>query len=187
MGYAETYGCEESEASHVCHSCPDGRIREFARVRSGGWVTTAYLATLLATITTLATWTAGITSGDIIMLPATAGSYDPGTPKVLKGFGELKESYGPREMTLTIDDPDYVDNYPFYNEISRRSDLVPFFRTSNLVHIFDKPASIIASDPVADDIEEEVIWTTVSKVTSENLPSVHATVAIISAFSCPTF
>lgn len=187
MSYASLYGCGESEATHVCHSCPDGRVREFARTRSGGWITQAYLATLLATVTTLATWTAGITSGDIIMLPETSGSYDPGEPKELKGFGSRKVTYGPREMTLMLNDPDYADNYAFYNEISRRSDLVPFFCTSNLVHIFDEVASIKAKNPVADDLEEEVIWQVESKVTSENLPTMHKLDTIRSAFSCPTF
>lgn len=186
-GYASTYGCASSEATHICHDCPDGRVREFARTRSGGWVTTSYLAVLLAAINNPATWEAGIASGDIIMLPQTSGSYDPGDPKELKGFGDIKVSYGPREMVLMLNDPDYVDNYAFYNEISRRSNLVPFFRTSNSVHVFDKPASIKAKDPVADDLEEEVIWQVESKVTSENLPTIHSTAAILSVFSCPNF
>jgi hypothetical protein len=185
--YETVYGCASSEATHVCHSCPDGRIREFARTRSGGWITTAYLSTLLAAVTTEATWTTGIDAGSIIMLPQTSGSYDPGDPKELKGFGDIKTTYGPREMTLLLNDPDYVDNYAFYNEISRRTDLVPFFRTSNSVHIFDKPASIKAKNPVADDLEEEVVWQVESKVTSENLPTIHSTAAIASVFGCPTF
>jgi hypothetical protein len=187
MGYAATYGCGGGEATHTCHTCPDGRVREFARVRSAGFVTKSYLATLLATPTTLVTWTAGIASGDIIMLPETSGSYDPGDPKELKGFGDNKVSYGPREMTLMINDPDYADNYAFYNEITDRTELVPFFRTSGLVHIFDKTASIKAKDPVADDLEEEVIWQVECKVTSKNLPTIHSTDTIIDVFACDTF
>jgi hypothetical protein len=186
-GYASTYGCSESEAQHVCHSCPEARVREFARTRSSGWISTGYLATLLATVNNPTTWEDGKTSGDIIVLPETSGSYDPGDPKELKGFGSRKFSYGPREMVLSVNDPDYTDNYHFYNEISRRTNLVPFFVTSNLVHIFDKPASIKAKDPVADDLEEEVIWMVESKVTSENLPSKHALAPIASVFECPNF
>lgn len=187
MSYASQYGCNESNAAHTCHSCPDGRVREFARTRSGGWVTTTYLPTLMAGINNPAVWEAGITSGDIIMLPETSGSYDPGEPKELKGYGDRKFTYGPREMKVMINDPDYADNYAFYNEIISRTDLVPFFRTSNLVHIFDVAASVKAKDPVADDLEEEVSWQVESTVTSINLPSKHSITAIASVFSCPNF
>lgn len=187
MGYASTYGCGGSEATHYCHDCPDGRVREFARTRSAFFVKKAYLATLLAAPITLGTWTTGINAGNIIMLPETSGNYDPGDPKELKGFGDRKVTYGPREMKLLINDPDYYDNYAFYNEIVDRTDLVPGFRTSGLVHIFDTVASIKAKDPVEDDLEAEVVWNVECTVTSRNLPSKHKVATIISAFSCPTF
>ncbi len=187
MSYASTYGCGGTDAVHVCHDCPDGRVREFARVRSGGFIKKAFLATLLANPITEANWNTGITAGNIIMLPETSGSYDPGTPKELKGYGNRKSSYGPRTMKLMINDPDYLDNYAFYNEISGRTDLVPFFRTSSLVHIFDQPASIIASDPIADDLEEEIVWNVTCEVISQNIPSKHKTATIESVFSCATF
>lgn len=187
MSYASSYGCGETDAVHTCHDCPDGRVREFARTRSGGFIKKAYLASVLATPTTQATWQAGIDSGDIIMLPETSGSFDPGTPKELKGYGNRSKSYGPRTMKLSLNDPDYVDNYAFYNEISGRSDLVPFYRTSSLVHIFDTVASIVASDPVADDLEEEIVWNVVCEVISQNLPTKHAIADIEAVFGCPTF
>lgn len=187
MSYASTYGCGEDEALHVCHDCPGGRVREFARTRSSGFIKKAYLATLLAAVITPSTWTTGINNGNIIMCPETAGSFDPGTPKELKGFGNRKVSYGPRTMKLSFSDPDYVDNYAFYNEISGRTDLVPFYRTSSLVHIFDTEATVVASDPVADDLEAEVTWDVVCEVVSQNLPSKHSISAISSVFSCPTF
>lgn len=185
--YSSTYSCGEEEAIHVCHDCPDGRVREFARVRSGGFIKESYLPTILVDPTSLAAWEAGIASGDIIIVPQSSGSYDPGEPKELKGFGNRKVSYGPREMTLSLNDPDYYDNYAFYNGIKNRTNLVPFFKTSSLVHIFDTVASIKAKDPVADDLEEEVIWTCECKVTSENLPSKHKITNILSVFTCPVY
>lgn len=182
--YASTYGCGDDLPVHICHDCPDGRVREFARVRSGGFIRKGYLATLLATPTTLATWEAGIAAGNIIIIPESSGSYDPGDPKELPGYGDRKVSYGPREMTLNLNDPDYVDNYPFYNAIIDFNDLVPFFRTSTLVHIFDVPASIKAKDPVADDLEAEVIWNVECKVTSRNMPSKHLFATIADVFTC---
>lgn len=187
MSYASTYGCGQSEATHVCHDCPDGRVREFARARSGGFIRKSRLATIMADPTSLPAWQAGITAGDIIILPETSGAYDPGEPKELKGYGDRKSSYGPRTMKLTLQDPDYVDNYVFYNEISSRTDMVPFFRTSSLIHIFDKTSSIKAKDPVADDLEAEVVWELECEIVSSNLPSKHPVITIESIFSCAVF
>jgi hypothetical protein len=185
MSYSEIYGCSEALGEHYCDPCLSDR--EYARVRAAGWIKKSYLATLLAAPTTAATWTDGVTAGDIIILPQTSGSFDPGTPREGKGYGNRKVSYGPREMTLNITDPDYVVNYPFYNAISNQTDLVPFYVTSSLVHIFDTEATIIASDPVADELEAEVVWEIQCKVVSTNLPSKHALDSIASVFVCTNF
>jgi len=182
LSYSEIYGCGLDLGTHYCDPCLDDR--EFGRARSGGYIKKSYLSTLLAAPTTLATWTDGIDSGDIIMIPETSGSYDPGDPKELKGYGDRKVTYGPREMTLTLFDPNYLLNYPFFNAISRQSDLVPFFRTSSLVHIFDTVATIVAKDPVADDLESEVVWEVTNKVTSPNIPAKFPIATIASIFVC---
>lgn len=185
--YASIYGCGGDAPVHVCHSCPEGRVREFARTRSGGFIRDSYLPALIVDPTDITLWQAGIDAGNIIILPETSGSYDPGDPKELKGFGDRRVNYGPRTMKLVLNDPDYKDNYPFYNEISDRTDLVPFFRTSGLVHIFDKVAAIKAKDPVVDDLEEEVIWQVDCEVISKNLPSIHPATTIMDIFSCASF
>lgn len=185
--YASIYGCGGDEALHVCHDCPGERVREFARVRRSGFIKEDYLPTIVANPLTLASWEAGVAAGKIIILPETSGSYDPGDPKELKGFGERKSSYGPRSMKLLINDPDYYDNYHFYNEISDRTDLVPFFITSSLLHLFDKPATIKAKDPVADDLEEEVFWQVECDIVSQNLPSKHKVATITTVFTCSNF
>lgn len=182
MSYSEIYGCGVDLGNHYCDPCLDER--EFARARSGGYIKKSYLATLLAAPTTLATWTDGITSGDIIIIPESSGSYDPGTPKELRGYGNRKTTKGPREMTLTLFDPNYLSNYPFYNAIGRQTDLVPFFRTSSLVHIFDTEASIDAVDPVTENLDDEVIWQVTNKVTSINLPAKFPFEAFASVFVC---
>jgi len=187
MGYATTYGCGLLEAVHVCHDCPDGNVREFARARSGAFIRKDYLATIMVDPTLLSAWTAGIASGAIIIIPESSGSYDPGDPKELKGYGDRTKSYGPRTMKLVLNDPDYAENYAFYNEIGNRTDFVPVFRTSSLIHIFDAPAAIKAKDPVADDLEEEVVWTLECEVISINLPSIHKSATIDSIFTCGSF
>lgn len=180
MSYASNY-CDSELGVHVIAPCLTDR--EFGRTRSGGFIRQSYLATLLANPTDLALWNAGITSGDIIVLPDTAGTFDPGEPSELRGFGDRATSNGPRTMTLTLFDPDYKNNYAFYNEIKNQTSLVPFYRTSSLVHIFDKVATIDARDPVEDDVESEVVWEVICEVTSENLPSKHSMATIASIFN----
>lgn len=187
MGYANTYGCAQFEAVHFCHDCPEGINVEYARVRSAGFIKKTYLDELIAAPITLATWTDGITAGDIIMMPETSGSFDPGTAKENKGYGNRKVTYGARTMKLVFNDPDYYENYEFYNELSGRVDLVPFYRTSSLVHIFDTECSVTANDPVADDIEEVVVWNVTCDVVSKNLPTKYPIADIEEAFTCATF
>lgn len=176
--------CAGSEAVHFCSECPGDRVREFARTRSAFFIKKAYYNTLIVDPTDKDLWNAGISSGDIIICPQTSGNYDPGDPKELKGYGDLAFNYGPRAMKLVFNDPDYLDNYAFYNEISSRNDLIPGFRTSSLVHIFDTPASIKAKDPVDDDLEAEVVWQVECDVTSINIPSKHQLATIEDVFTC---
>lgn len=183
--YSDTYGCSDPSALHVCDPCLS--TTEFGRVRSCGWIRQSYLATLLAAPTVKATWTAGIASNDIIIVPESAGAYDPGDPKVLAGYGERQESYGARQQTLTITDPNYAANFPFYANIQGQVDLVPFYRTSSLVHIGDVVASIIAKNTVADDLESEVNWSVISKWTSNDLPIPIPIATLGGVFTCTSF
>lgn len=182
LSYSSIYGCSLDLGMHYCDPCLDDR--EFGRVRSGGYIKSSYLATLLTDPTSLSAWTTGIADGDIIMIPETGGTYDAGTPVSLKGYGDRKVTYGTRDMTIVMSDPNYLSNYAFYNTISRQTDLVPFFRTSSLVHIFDTVATILAKDPVADDIASEVVWEVTIVVTSVNMPAKFPIATIASIFVC---
>jgi hypothetical protein len=176
--------CEDgSLGTYNCDPCPIVDS-EFARVRGVALVKESYLPTLLAAPTLAATWTTGITAGNIIIMPFTSGSYDPGDPTELPGFGDVKSTSGPREMQLNWNDPNYKINYGFYNGFSKTTSYVPAFRTSSLIHIFDKPAQLTAKDPVEDDIEARVVWQGLAKVTSENLPSKHDATNLTAVFKC---
>lgn len=180
MSYAPNY-CDEELGQHVITPCLTDR--ELGRVRTGGFIRKSYLSTLLTGADNPQVWQDGIDSGDIIVVPDTAGTFDPGEPAELRGYGDRATTNGPRTMTLTFFDPDYKQNYAFYNGISKQTNLVPFYRTSSLVHIFDTVASIDARDPVEDDVESEVVWEVVCTVVSENLPSKHDLTPIASIFN----
>ncbi len=177
--------CSEELAAHICDPCPDPNDREFGRVRSAGFIFSDYIATLMVNPLLNANWVTGIKTGKIIVIPETAGNYDPGTAKELPGYGDRAKSYGPRTMTLNFKDPNLVSNYPHYNGLGGQSELIPFFRTSSQLRIFDKPAIITASDPVEDDIESEVTWNVSAVVVSNNLPSYHAAATLVNTiFKC---
>ena len=144
--------CSTELAAHLCNPCPDPSEREFGRVRTAGFIFSDYIAALMANPTSVALWVTGIQTGKIIIVPETAGDYDPGDPKSLKGYGDRSDTKGPRTMTLKFIDPNLTDNYPHYNGLGNQTELIPFFRTSSQTRIFDKPASITAKDPVADDL-----------------------------------
>jgi hypothetical protein len=181
--YSYADSCGAALGTYNCDPCPLVD-REFGRVRGVALIKKSYLATLLAAPTAAATWNTGVTGGNIVIVPMTAGSYDPGDQKTLKGYGDNKESYGTREMTLSWFDPNYAFNYAFYNSLADVSDYVPAFRTSSLVHIFDTTAQLTAKDPVADDLESEVIWNGIAKVISKNLPSIHDAGNLSTVFVC---
>lgn len=187
MGYEYLYGCASSSAAHYCHDCPEGQDIEYGRTRQGGFITASYLPSIVADPTDLAAWEAGIASGDIIMIPEISGSFDPGDPKELKGYGNRKVTYGPRDMKWSFNDPIYLENYAFYNEVSRRANMVPFFVTATILHLFDTVGNIKAKNVVTDDLDTEVIWQVDVTVTSRNLPTLHAVDAIASIFSCAVF
>jgi hypothetical protein len=182
--FSYSSSCDDGDiGTYNCDPCPlvDS---ENGGVRSIFFVKKSALATLLAAPTLEATWTGLIASGDIVIVPMTRGSFDPGTPAELPGFGDNKISYGPRTMTLNWSDPNYKYNYAFYNGLTKLSNYVPGYRTSSLVHIFDKTASLVGSDPVEEDIDTRVVWNGVASVISDNLPSKHDASNLSDVFSC---
>lgn len=182
--YSYSSSCEDGGLGvYNCDPCPLVD-REFGRVRGVALIKKAALASILANPTDPTVWQTAITAGNVVIIPMTAGSYDPGDQSVLKGYGDLKETYGTREMTLNWFDPNYKINYGFYNSLAGATDYVPAFKTSSLVHIFDTAGQLTAKDNVEDDLESEVVWNGQAKVVSKNLPSLHDATNLATVFRC---
>jgi hypothetical protein len=180
MSYA--YNCDDQLPAHVANACVNGTDREFARIRSSALISLDYLPTLMTDPTDATKWQDGIDAGKIEIIPECSGSFDPGDPKELRGYGERKSSNGPRTQKLVFFDPSYEDNEAFYNAISNITNKVPAWRTSSLVHISDVPATIFAKDKVDDDLEAEVVWEVSCTMISANLASKHDASALGSIF-----
>ena len=179
MTYASS--CEDDLGLHVCDPCNGNR--EFARVRSVAIIPKEALAALMVDPTSPTKWAAAIAAGAII-IPNTSGSFDPGDPKVLKGYGDTLQSNGPRTQKLTFFDPNFRANYAFYNAISNITSKVVAFRTSTLIHIADVTAAIVAKDVVADDLEAELVWEVTATFISINMPNIHDASALTNIFKC---
>ena len=182
MGLALAYHLLSEPALTHSHNCC--YEREFGRVRSVAFIRKAYLQTILSNPTGLSVWQAGIAAGEVVVVPQTAGSFDPGEPLRLKGFGRRLYTFGPRDMTLNFSDPYYRGNFNFYNSIHRQTSLVVAFRTSGLLHIADVAASIFAKDPVEDDLESEVRWDVTCQMRSRSLPVKVKVDSLLTLFNC---
>ncbi len=182
MSMMDTYwlGCEDDlEYNNAC--CFN---KEFGRVRSAALIHKSYLPQIIAAPETLSVWNTGINTGKVIIIPQVSGSFDPGEPQKLKGYGTRFETNGPREMKLTFNDPFYQENYFFYNELNKVVGWSPAFRTSSLLHICTTPAIIKTKNVVEDDLESEVIWQAECKMRSLDLPMMVDASGLLSLFTC---
>lgn len=170
MGYVDTYWLECDTAEAYDNSgCYD---LELARARSVAMIRKRFLPVLMAGVTDTAVWQAGINGGNVFIMPYVSGSFDPGEPIALKGYGRRLATRGPRTQVLTFTDPAYVLNYAFYNRLHRHTDYVIAFRTSSKLHIADAPADMWARNVVAEDLDETVAWEAKCTWRSTDLPTI---------------
>lgn len=169
-------GCDEEELVHFCDECEDP---ELARVRAIAFIKQSYVFTNPALASE---WITGIESGDIIIIPATRGSFDGGTPKLVTGYGDVAEKYASSDYSLTYFDPNYKTNRDFYNALKRSVNYKVAYKTETLVHMTDKVASIAPKAPVVDDVTGYVEWEVNVKWSSKNEPTAH--IAPVGIFSC---
>ncbi len=163
--YYPSSDCGGSEIpSYSCNPCPS---YEYGRVRSIAFIKNTFAFT---DATSSTEWTAGIASGDIIVIWKTQGSYDGGSTQELTGFGDAITINGNTTHVLTIKDPNYKDNCDFYNAIKGSSDYTVAFRTSSQVHFANAPVTITPKNPIADDINSVVTWEATIKWTNPDLP-----------------
>lgn len=181
MSYSSTYylDCEEPSIEFD----PEFR-QEYGRVRSVAFIRKGYLPQILADPENLTLWTDGIASGDVIILERTAGSYESGNPLKLKGYGRRLSTHGYRDMKLQFNVCCNKSNYGFFNDLDKRIDYVPAFRTGSYMHIFDSAADIMTKEDAEDDIESVVLWKIECNVRSRDLPIKIDSSSLMSLFTC---
>lgn len=162
-------GCETDELpDYQCDPCQD---YEKSRVRSGGVVSSAYKATLAVNPESAALWTAGIESGDIVIIPKVVGSLDAPDPITGPGYGDDLETILGRDFTLTLRDPNYKNNCNFYNTLKKQNGMWHgIYRTGTQTHITDETVTIDARAPITETLEDNVEWNVTMKWRSQNSP-----------------
>ena len=116
-----------------------------------------------------AEWTAGILSGDLIILPKTRGSLEM-AEFLENGFGDIPQSLGSYDITLTFFDPNFIGSCAFYNAIKNSTTYLVGWRTESKVYLSAKPALFIPKAPVSEDLKTRVVWNVMAKFTQEDIP-----------------
>lgn len=162
-------GCDTDELpEYQCDPCDD---YEKGRIRSVGFVSAAYKATLAANPTSFPTWQAGIESEDIIIIPKVVGALDAPDPITGPGYGDDVETILGRDFTLTWRDPSYKNNCVFYNTLKRKNgQYYALYRTGSQTHITDVTVTIDARAPVTENLEDNVEWNGSAKWRSQDSP-----------------
>ena len=167
-GYYPSSTCSgETIPDYNCNPCP---TYEYGRIRSIALIKTTYVATLIASPSSSAAWSAGMLSGDIFVIWKTSGSYDGGTTTELAGFGDSATFNGNTTHIATVKDPNYNENCDFYNAIRSSEEYTFAYRTSASIHIAETPVTISPKNPVADDINSVVTWDLTLKWTNDESP-----------------
>lgn len=140
---------------HDCNPCEN---REYGRVRSAGFISKDYYATLIASPGDPAVWATGQDGNQIIVIPETNGSVAAGSAKMGPGYGTTVETLLGYDFSAKFNDPNFITNAPFYNAIIGQRNYYFFYRTSSQTFITNVTVTIIPNKEVKDDLLAEVVW-----------------------------
>lgn len=113
---------------------------------------------------------AGITAGKVHIINQTKGSYSP-EPHTADGYNEGEKRLLWYNNNLQFDDPTYEENRDFWSHAQKDQRYVAW-RTENLLHFADKPANIVITDPISDDVNSAVTWHAELTWKSKELPQI---------------
>lgn len=155
---AYSLNCEDEELDpHWCGGCED-TADENARISSGAWVHSDAYAVLKNDPTNAAIWEAQKLLGKIIILPELNGTFDGGTPKLVPGYGRLKERYSGSDFSSTAKDPVYAKNWDHYRSLVGKSSWHYAYNTSSKTHLTSVPVTVAPKNPITENLEDTVVW-----------------------------
>lgn len=146
-------------------SCSDCIKVELGDIRSIFFVKKTFV---FADMSDPAEWTIGINNKDIYVFPYTRGTLEQ-AENMQPGFGDEDESLDSFTFTATCFDPNYKDNFPFWNAIKNSKNFKFGFRTESLVHMSEVAATIIPKVTIAEGKKSAVNWNVIVKFTQDDL------------------
>jgi hypothetical protein len=168
MAYYNIYTPSNCDAQIPDHLCSDCGVVENARVRSVAFIKKNFVFT---NPSNPQEWLNGITSKQIIIIPATNGTFDGGAEQESDGYGDQVTKLNGYIFTLNYKDPNYSEhNGQFYNELKRSRNYYVAWRTSTQIHFSDKVVEIIPKNPVTAPTTDEVTYDVTVKWTNDDIP-----------------
>lgn len=144
--------CTDEDIEHFCDDC---EAQEGARIRSVFFQKEDYE---FSDATSKTEWQTAVAAGNVVVIPKTHGTFDGGSPNYGPGFGDEEQRYLNSTFKLNYFDPNLKNNYEFYEAKKRSKTWRVGFRTSTLVWISDRPATITPKAVVSDNEKEGVVW-----------------------------
>lgn len=154
-------GCVFPITRPHCTDCP---TKELGDVRSWFIVKNTFV---FADITDPTEWATGIEAEDIYVFPATKGTVTPAA-NTTEGFGDADEEIDSYTYTIEVTVQSYLENGPFFQDIKSQKNFRVGWRTESLIHLSEKSATIIPTNPVTGK-KDAVYWQVTSNVTQDDL------------------
>jgi len=149
--------------AHLCNPCIE---TEAGGVRGAAYIQESYIPRDEnevidgSIVETLEWWNTGITTGKIIVIPKTRGTFDGGSPITGSGYGDVAEIVTGKTFTLVVNDPDHKENEAFYAALGNATGSYNVaWRTNTELRISDKTVNIDAVDNTEEDVNSKVEWT----------------------------
>jgi hypothetical protein len=153
---------------HDCVSCS----AELGRVRYVALVHKTYYATLLADIDDPIVWNTGLQAKNIFTYECN-GEFDGGTSKLSRGFGRAVETLDYYSFRVKAVFPDYAVNFNHWNYLKGR-DYYLIFCSENVMFVTQRAAVIVPSNPIANDLKQEVNWNVEFRWVNDDSPLEYA-------------
>jgi len=178
---ALTYlSCTDNDANLVytcdpCNTTEAGGIRSFGLIKKGTTVTVPL---------NLSSLTAQVEAGTVVIIPATRGTYDGGTAKMVAGFGNRKEKRIGSDYVLAVKAPTYADNAAFMEAVENVEDWNLFFATETQLHIVTEDCTLTTKAPVEEGLDTDVLWNIEAKWFSKTKPVITPLAPIVTLLKC---